>query len=267
MAQARHWVRLAAAVVAVAAASACGGGGGGGGGASDDRRNPVVFTGNGTEVPEIVAEFRAQLGRDNGGVPERGFTGRREVSWDDVPDDGASPAFLSPDYYNSRSEPLARGMRVTSSGAGVQVSADSSNPTNTPILFGNFNPTYPLNFETFSAERLASPIDATDLDVVFSIPGAPDQPALVRGFGAVFTDVENADTKIELFAEDGTSLGDYFVPSDGAGRSFLGILFDDPVIKRVQITTGNSVLGPTEVGDVDVCALDDFIYGEPQPED
>ena len=264
MGQARHWFRFAA-VAAVVAASACGGGGGGG--SSDDRRNPVTFTGNGTEVPEIVAEFRTQLGRDNGDVPERGFTGRREVSWDDVPDQIASPAFLSPDYFNSRSEPLARGIRITSPGAGVQVSADSDNPTSTPVRFGNFNPTYPLNFETFSAERLFAPIDSTYVDIVFTIPGAPDEPALVRGFGSIFTDVEGGGSKIELFAEDDTSLGDYFVPTDAAGLSFLGILFDNPVIKRVRITCGNSVLGPTEVGDVDVVALDDFIYAEPQPQD
>jgi len=264
MGHARQALGLAAALV-VLSVSACGDGGGGG--ASDDRRNPVVFTARDTEVPEIVEEFRTRLGRDNGGNPERGFTGRREVNWDGVPDDGASPAFLSPDFFNSRTEPRARGIRLTTPGAGVQVSADADNPTGTPVRFGNFNPTYPLNFETFSAERLFAPIDSTVVDATFAIPGAPDEPALVRGFGAIFTDVEGGGSKLELFAEDGTSLGDYFVPSDGAGLSFVGVLFDDPVVKRVRITYGNSVLGPLEVDDVDVVATDDFIYGEPQPED
>lgn len=264
MGHARHWFGLATAMALVAAAC----GGGGGGGASDDRRNPVVFTGNDRDVPAIVEEFRTQLGRDNGGVPERGFTGRREIDWDSIPDEDASPASLSPDYYNGRTEPFARGIRITApDGDGVQVSADADNPTSTPVRFGNFNPTYPLNFETFSAERLMAPIGNNVVDAVFTIPGSPDEPALVRGFGAVFTHVEGGGSKIELFAEDGTSLGDYFVPSDAAGLSFLGILFDQPVIARVRITYGNSPLGPTERDDVDVTATDDFIYAEPQPQD
>ncbi|MCC6765610.1 MAG: hypothetical protein IT293_13195 [Deltaproteobacteria bacterium] len=264
MRHARHLVVLSGALL-VLTTWACGDGGGGG--ADDDRRNPVVFTGDGTEVPEIVAEFRAQLGRDNGGVPERGFTGRREIDWDGIADEIATPAFLPPDYFNSRSDPLARGARVTSPGSGVQVSADADNPSGTPIRFGNFNATYPLNFQTFSAERLFSPIGSNVVDVVFTIPGSPDEPALTRGFGAVFTDVEGGGSKIELFAENDTSLGDYFVPTDAAGLSFLGVLFDQPVVKRVRITCGNEPLGPLEVDEVDVVALDDFIYGEPQPQD
>ena len=62
----------------------------------------------------MVEEFRAQLGRDNGGVPERGFTGRREVNWDEVPDENSAPGFLSPDFFNRQDRaarprhPLAR---------------------------------------------------------------------------------------------------------------------------------------------------------------
>ncbi|MCC6849639.1 MAG: hypothetical protein IT294_14140 [Deltaproteobacteria bacterium] len=264
MTHARHLVVLSGALLALTA-SACGGGGGGG--SNDGRRNPVVFTGKGTEVPEIVEEFRARLGRDNGGVPERGFTGRREIDWDAIPDENATPAFLPPDFFNSRSDPLARGIRITSPGNGVQVSADADNANATPVRFGNFGATYPLNFRTFSAERLFAPIGSTIVDLAFAIPGSPDQPALTRGFGAVFTDVEGGGSKIELFAENDTSLGDYFVPTDAAGLSFLGVLFDDPVVKRVRITCGNEPLGPLEVDDLDVVALDDFIYGEPQPQD
>ena len=36
------------------------------------------------------------------------------------------------------------------------------------------------------------------------------------------------------------------------------------MIGRVRITTGNSSLGPNDVGGVDVVAMDDFLYAEPK---
>jgi hypothetical protein len=250
----------------------CGGGGGGSG--SSDRRDPEVLSGFGTQVPEIVAEFRARLGADNGGFPERAFAGRREVNWDGVPDEDSSPGFLSPTFFDARTEPLARGLVTNTPGAGVQVSNDSNNPTLTPVRFGNINPTYPAEFETFSEERLFSPIGSNVTDVTFTIVGSPDVPALVRSFGVVFADVDSSTTTIELLAEDDVSLGVFLAPVQDKGRSFLGVIFPNAVIKKVRITTGNSALGPTDGsgsavhGDVvDVVAMDDFIYAEPEPED
>jgi len=240
---------------------------GGGGGGSSERRGPDVLSGRATEVPEIVAEFRTRLGRDNGGVPERGFAGRREVNWDDVPDEDSSPGFLSPDFFNQRTEPLARGIILRTPGSGVQVSNDSSNPTLTPVRFGNINPTYPAEFATFSAERLFSPIGSNITEITFTIPGSPEVPALVNAFGAIFADVDDPTTTIELIAEDDVSLGEFFVPTNDKGLSFLGMIFDQPVIKLVRIRSGNTALGPTDGGTTDVVVMDDFIFGEPQPQD
>ena len=253
------------------AAFGCGGGGSGSGG-NDDRRDPTVFSGKATEVPEIVAEFRTQLGADNGGNPERGFTGRREINWDGPPDEDASPGFLSPDFFNARTSPLARGARFTTPGDGVQVSADSSNPANAALRFGNINPTYTAEFSIFSEERLFSPIGSNVVDVTFAIPGSPEVPALTNAFGVVFVDVDENDAKIELFAEDDRPLGEYFAPTNDGGLSFIGVRYEAAVVKRVRITYGNHPLGPTDGsvsnGDVvDVVSSDDFIYGEPQPQD
>jgi hypothetical protein len=245
------------------AAAACGGGSSG----PSSRREPTVLSARGTAVPETVEEFRALLGRDNGGVPERGFTGRREIDWDSVPDANAAPGFLSPDFFNARVDPLARGIRLTTPGNGVMVSADADNPTSTPVRFGHVNPTYPDQFTTFSAERLFSPIGSNVADVTFFVAGSPDVPALTRGFGAVYTDVDETGSKFEFFAEDDVSLGEYFVPTNAEGLSFLGVLFDAPVVKRIRITYGNTALGPIDAGEVDVAVMDDFIYGEPQPQD
>ena len=100
-------------------------------------------------------------------------------------------------------------------------------------------------------------------------------PAAVTGFGAVFTDVDepNGDMGAESTAPGsststptaaGSSPG--FVPaSPGDGSlSFFGIVFDDPLIARVRITTGESRPGPDD-DKKDIVMMDDFIYGEPQP--
>jgi hypothetical protein len=44
----------------------------------------------------------------------------------------------------------------------------------------------------------------------------------------------------------------------------LGVLFDKPVVHRVQITYGTAALGPNDGPGTDVAVMDDFIYGEPQ---
>ena len=262
MGHARHLLVLSAILLGLTV-YACGGGGGGG----DDRRGPTVLSGKATEVPEVVAEFRTLLGRDNGGLPERGFTGRREVNWDEVPDENSAPGFLSPDFFNARTEPRARGIRLNTPGDGVQVSADADNPSGTAVRFGHINPTYPDEFQTFSAERLFSPIGSNIVDITFSVPGSPEVPALVRGFGAVYTDVDESESSFEFFAEDDVSLGEFLVPANDKGLSFLGVLFDNPVVKHIRIRYGNSPLGPTDRGTVDVAVMDDFIFGEPQPQD
>jgi hypothetical protein len=247
-------------------AAACGGGSSG----PDDRREPSVLSAVGTAVPSMVEEFRTQLGRDNGGNPERGFTGRREVNWDSVPDEASAPGFLPPDFFNARTEPLARGIRLTTPGDGVQVSADASNPSNTPVRFGHINPTYPNTFSTFSEERLFSPVGSNIVDVTFSIPGAPEVQALTNAFGAVYTDVDTTGgSSFTFFAEDDVVLGEYFVPANPGGLSFLGVIYEAPVVKRVRIAYGSRALGPTDDPDDgdDVAVMDDFIFGEPQPQD
>ena len=47
--------------------------------------------------------------------------------------------------------------------------------------------------------------------------------------------------------------------------SFLGVVFDAPVVSRVRIISGNTALGPNDnpgLG-IDVAVMDDFIYAEP----
>jgi hypothetical protein len=141
------------------------------------------------------------------------------------------------------------------------VSANSA--SGTPNQFGNLNPSYPIQFDTFSAERLFTAIGSNVVDVNFFVPGSTT-PALTRGFGSVFTDVDIANTtSIQYFDALNNSLGTFFVPNaTGDGTlSFLGVSFNTSVVSRVRITSGNQALSASSTGDV--VTMDDFIYAEP----
>ena len=104
-------------------------------------------------------------------------------------------------------------------------------------------------------------------------------PATVRGFGAIFSDVDQPDgsengrhpgrdasTLIEYFDKNGKEIFSSNVPSSPGDRnfSFFGIVFDDARIARVRITTGDCAPGRNDDRNHDIVMMDDFIYGEPQ---
>jgi hypothetical protein len=142
------------------------------------------------------------------------------------------------------------------------------------VLFGNAS--YAKTFRTFSPSRLFTPVGSNITEASFSIPGTNGTaPATVRGFGAVFTDVDQTNgvstatkgsTHIEYFDRNGKLLFSSFVPaSPGDGNlSFFGIKFDDARIASVRITAGNVAPGPNDDQQNDIVMMDDFIYGEPQ---
>ena len=155
------------------------------------------------------------------------------------------------------------------------------------MLFNN--PTYGATFSAFSPLRLFTPVGSNLTEALFFVPGAnpnlqpgtnPAAPATVRGFGAVFTDVDESDgiaprrrranprgdsTRMEYFDRDGRLIFSSFVPASpgDASLSFFGVLFDDARIARVRITTGEVAPGPDD-REVDIVMMDDSIYGEPQ---
>ena len=145
----------------------------------------------------------------------------------------------------------------------MQVSADDDNPTSTPPRFANINPGYADAFKTFSSQRLFSPIGSNIVDLYFFVPGT-NTPAVTRGFGAVYTDVDlTENTAFEYFDVAENSLGSFSTPLSDNGLSFLGVSFANPVVRHVRIRYGNSPLGPADGGAVDVAVMDDFVYGEP----
>ena len=223
----------------------------------------MTFTASGSNAAAIQATvdaYRAALGANNG-VGGSFPGGRREINWDGTPAAFSAPNNLPPDFFNVNSP---RGVVFSTPGTGFQVSGDGSSAAS-PLEFANLNPTYPDHFTTFSPVKLFTPLGSNVTDVSFFLPGT-STPATTRGFGAVFTDVDLANTSsITAFDANGTSLGTFFVPAQNQGLSFLGLLSDGstPFFGRVRITTGNAAPGPNESATVDVAVMDDFIYGEP----
>ena len=217
------------------------------------------------DIGPAVRTFRRLLGPDNGGGPGGRARGRRELSWDAVPDEFAATHALPANFFNSDTEPRARGARLRTTGDHVAVSADADNPDGAPVRFGDINPQYTGEFRTFSPERLFSPVGSNVVNLTFNVPGT-NQRAAVRGFGAVYTDVDRRESaSFTYFSARGRSLGTYSVPVSRDGLSFLGVVFRRAVVARVRIKYGNRALGPDDGGTSDVAVMDDFIYGEPRP--
>ena len=208
-------------------------------------------------IQTAADQFRADLGDpNNGNAPGPLPGGRREINWDGGGSTATSPGPTPFTVFHA-----SRGAFITTPGTGFL----QAPPSGLAIAFGN--PTYGTIFQPFSPVRLFTPVGSNITDVTFTIPGMTGVPALVSGFGAVFTDVDLANTtSLEFFDFSDNSLGVFFVPAANNGLSFLGVSFGEAVVARVRITAGNTALGPNDQNGnpVDVVAMDDFIYGEPQ---
>jgi hypothetical protein len=217
----------------------------------------TVYTATG-DITAKVDEFRNLLGPANAAAGEQA-TGRREITWDGA---GANP-------FNNRNDFPANFFNSNVK-AGAIFTTDGTGFRNDSTDFSEVNPTYATEFNFFSAKKIFAPVGSNQLDQLFQVAGQPT-PAVSRGFGIVFSDVDLADqTTIQLFAQDGSSLGTLSAPvrSDDAGLSFLGVTFDNPIIARVRIKLGTGALGAgvndiSAGGTADVVVLDNLIYGEP----
>jgi hypothetical protein len=224
---------------------------------------PTVVKASG-DITDAIEEYRALLGDDNGGVPESFPSGRREINWDAVPDEVARPNEYPPDFFNAQEEPRARGAVLDTPGDSLGVSADADNPAGAAVRFGDINPSYTDTFRANSEERLFSPVGSNVATIEFFVPGT-DTPAAVRGFGAVYTDVDSKQAaEFKFFDTKGKLLRSFAVPVSKDGLSFLGVAFKRPIVGSVEIVYGNSELGPDDSAQYDVAVMDDFIFGEPQ---
>ena len=161
----------------------------------------MVFSGTGANVASITPvrdAYRTALGGGTvagaNGLFSDGTGARREINWDGVPDAFAAPNNLPANFFNVNSP---RGVVFSTPGTGFQVSANAGGVT--PIEFGNIDASYPSTFAPFSPQRLFTALGSNILDVNFFVPGTTTA-AVVRGFGAVFTDVDlDNTTSIQFF--------------------------------------------------------------------
>jgi hypothetical protein len=234
---------------------------------------PVVFQAAGpnpASIQSTVDQYRAALGAvNNGNAPGPLTEGRREINWDGGGSTATSPGPTPFTVFLN-----SRGANITTPGSGfVQAPLDGLVST-----FGN--PTYATIFQPFSPVRFFSPVGSNETEVEFFVPGGTNVPALTTGFGAVFSDVDRQEddkrswhrergaTVIEYFDEDYDLIYRGIVPASpgDASLSFFGIVFKDAKIARVKITTGNKAPGRNDTRQRDIVMMDDFLYGEPKPQ-
>ncbi|HTE23546.1 hypothetical protein [Flavitalea sp.] len=222
--------------------------------------NPVVIQGNGSIEDEIDA-FRQLLGPLNSGSATT--SGRREVNWDAVPDNQLGKP-LPNDFFNPTGPgALAarqRGLVYTSVAGSFVVSKSNFEDINV-LAAGSFKP--------FSGTNTFANTSSSLWEVGFQVPGQATS-ASVRGFGAVFSDVDVPNESYLEFFNDDKSLGKFFIPVHDANSSFsfLGVQFraNQKVTRVVVSHPGILSAGQADIsngGPKDLIVLDDFLYSEP----
>ncbi len=207
-----------------------------------------VFTATG-DLAATLQEFR-----DAFGTPAAGNL--RQIRWDGVPAALTNVDNFPADFFKT---------------AGAIFATEGTGFRNADDDFAGIDPSYGDEFAAFSNPKTFMPIGSEKMDVLFTVPGTTT-PATTRGFGVVFSDVERQGAaSIKLFDKDGRSLGQRHAPpaSDAAGFSFVGMIFEDPIVARVEITSGQAGLGAgvfdlSDGGNRDLAIMDDYIFGEPR---
>ena len=214
------------------------------------------------DLTSALAQFRSLLGDSLNVVPGK-TTGRREVNWDGVPANFNNNANFPANFFND-ADPLApngrkRGLFYLANGNSFRV--DSSD-------FADIDASYAAQFNAFSGKRTFSGSNSHIVEAVFQVPGQTT-PAFVKGFGVVFSDVDDANSTTLEFYNGNRSLGVFKAPVGGSNSfSFLGVFFPNETVTRVKITAGNVTLasGVRDIhsgGTKDLVVMDDFFYNEP----
>lgn len=223
----------------------------------------VKIAGDSTTVAAKLEEFRNVLGGSLNQAPGQ-TGGRREVNWDGVPAGFTNNNNFPLDFFNSTDPAVGngrkRGLQYATNGTLIRL--DSSD-------FFDIDPSYANQFDPFSRRKLITPVGTNVTEIVFKVPGTATD-ASVKGFGAVFSDVDDANATCIEFFNGNKSLGVFKAPAaaGSAKFSFLGVHFTDEKITRLKITTGNAALATgiqdvTDGGSKDLVVIDDFIYSEP----
>jgi hypothetical protein len=237
-------------------------------GASTCVNAAIIFSSSGANAAAIqgtVDSFRAALGVNNGVLPGPLSGGRREVNWDAIPIGSLDP--FPGNFFQA-----SRGIAFSTPGSRMKVSGDAGSPSfefaDVTALVPGMGPWGPIELSSFSSPRMFAPIDSVITDMRFFVPGT-SQPAGVRGFGAVFVDVDLANTsKLTLLGANDAVLFENFISPSGVqseGLTFLGVVLDPGVLaSRVRIIGGSHPINTVFMDPPpDGIAIDDVIFAEP----
>jgi hypothetical protein len=224
---------------------------------------PVVVSASG-DLTAALTQFRTVLGDPLNTTPNQ-TAGRREVNWDGAPAAVTNNNTFPLDFFNSTDPAVGnarkRGLQYV--GAVNSLRLDSSS-------FVEIDPSYADNFKAFSAKKAITSINSNITEIEFRVAGTTT-PASVKGFGVVFSDVDQDNYTTIQFYDGNKSLGVFKAPtrSDANGHSFLGVQFPNDKITRIKITAGNGTLGVgvkdvSNGGNKDLVVFDDFFYSEPK---
>ena len=212
-------------------------------------------------IADNLDAFRAALGGPlNAPNTPPADSGRREINWDGVPAAVTNVDTFPATFFNVNSK---RGVLMSTPGTGLRV--DST-------VFASLNAGLATQFRAFSPKKLFAAVGSNQVEVDFKLAGTATN-GLVKGFGVVFSDVDRAgSTRIEYFDATGVRIANLEAPahSGAQGFSFIGAVFDSPIVARVLITSGEAALSATVTdlsagGTKDLVVMDDFVYGEPRP--
>jgi hypothetical protein len=226
--------------------------------------NSIVFSSSGDSAGILAKlnEFRLLSGDPVNGAP--GATaGRREVNWDGVPANLTNNNNFPFDFFgrSEAADPNGRKRGLILKNTGTAFRVDTTD-------FSEIDPSYASQFEAFSRKRLFAYMATTVTTVTFKVPGTQTD-AFVKGFGVIFSDVDDANSTTVEFFNGNKSLGVFKAKPASQGFSFLGVGFPDEKVTLVKITSGNAPLaaGVKDVsngGTKDVVVMDDFLYDEPK---
>jgi hypothetical protein len=205
-----------------------------------------------------ITEFRALLGDSANKIVGEQVTGRREINWDGVTAPRLNVDTFPGDFFN---RVLPRGQIFSTPGTGLRVSDNA---------LADVDPAFPAQFSAFSPPKVFLSIGSPIILVDFVVAGT-NTPARVTGFGVVFSDVDRAgSTSLEFFDVNGGLLRKVNAPvrSDAAGHSFVGVVFDQPIVASVRIRAGDAAVAAgvqdlSAGGTADLVVTDDFLGGEP----
>jgi plastocyanin len=215
--------------------------------------------GDSISIADKLAEFRTALGGPlNAPNTPPADSGRREINWDGVPAALTNVDTFPATFFNVNSK---RGAVYQSLGTGLRVDSTA---------FASINPDFAAQFRTFSPKKLFMPVGSNKVEVRFQLAGTTTA-GLVKGFGAVFADVDRVgSTTIEYYDARDVLIARVVAPNhnDAHLLSFVGAVFEVPVVARVVVTSGDAPLSATAVdvtagGTQDLVVMDDFVYGEP----